>query len=217
MQLKGAKMLKQVFKSVCTFSSMSALIAGFALVVLPNSASALIEIDVTRGVVEPIPVAMPVFSGTDAKISSEVVSVAMADLERSGLFKRIDPAAFIQRDTSVAAPPRFVDWRPINAQVLVIGQVSRVGGGRIQAGFRLWDIFSSEQIGDGWQFTTKSDNLRRLAHLVADTIYEQLTGEKGYFDSRVVFVAESGSKKNRTKRLAIMDQDGANPALSYGW
>jgi len=210
MQTRGAKMLALPMKAVCNWVALAALTAALAVVMMPKPASALIEIDVTRGVVEPIPVAMPVFSGPDAKAGAEVVSVAMADLERSGLFKRVDPAAFIQRDTTVSAPPRFVDWRPINAQVLVVGQISRAGGGQVQAGFRLWDVFAGEQIGDGWQFTTKSDNLRRMAHLVADTIYEQLTGEKGYFDSRIVFVAETGTKKKRGKRLAIMDQDGAN-------
>lgn len=212
MQIKGTKMLKHPVTALCRGMATCAFVLAIALVLVPRPASALIEIDVTRGVVEPIPVAMPVFSGLDGKAGAEVVAVAMADLERSGLFKRVDPAAFVQRDASVAATPRFVDWRPINAQVLVVGQISSAGGGKVQVGFRIWDVFAGQQLGDGegWQFTTESKNLRRMAHLVADTIYEQLTGEKGYFDSRVVFVAESGSKKNRKKRLAIMDQDGAN-------
>ena len=188
--------------------ALTMIVALAATLLTQRPASALIEIDVTRGVVEPIPVAMPTFAGSGA--GSEIVNVALADLESTALFKRVDPSAFIQRDASVTQPPRFADWRPINAQVLVVGEVSDAGGGKVRAGFRIWDVFAGEQIGNGWQFTTKSANVRRLAHLVADTIYEQLTGEKGYFDSRVVFVAESGSKQKRVKRLAIMDQDGAN-------
>ncbi len=210
MQIYRKHALRHLGSALCKLVALAALVAALSLVLTPRPASALIEIDVTRGVVEPIPVAMPTFAGADANIGSEVVSVALADLERSGLFKPVNPAAFIQRDASVSQPPRFTDWRPINAQVLVVGEVTNAGGGRVQAGFRIWDVFAGEQIGNGWQFTTRSDNVRRLAHLVADTIYEQLTGEKGYFDTRVVFVAESGAKKNRAKRLAIMDQDGAN-------
>ena len=179
MQFKGTKMVQHSLRALCNFVAAAGLAAALAVVLTPRPASALIEIDVTRGVVEPIPVAMPVFSGPDSKAGSEVVGVALADLERSGLFKRVDPAAFIQRDANVNQPPRFTDWRPINAQVLVVGQITLAGGGQVRAGFRLWDVFAGEQIGDGWQFTTKSANLRRLAHLVADTVYEQLTGEKG--------------------------------------
>jgi TolB protein len=104
--------------------------------------------------------------------------------------------------------PRFEDWRVINAQALVTGRVTEEGG-RLKAEFRLWDTFAAEQM-TGEQFFTTRDNWRRVAHIISDAIYERLTGEKGYFDTRIVFVAESGPRENRTKRLAIMDQDGAN-------
>lgn len=164
---RGILMLQCVVHTAVRMVVLAGLVVGMAVVLTPP-ARALIEIDVTRGVVEPIPVAMPVFAGSNGNAGSEVVSVALADLERSGLFKRVDPAAFIQRDATVSAPPRFADWRPINAQVLVVGQITAAGGGQVQAGFRIWDVFAGEQIGNGWQFTTKSDNIRRLAHLVAD-------------------------------------------------
>ena len=105
--------------------------------------------------------------------------------------------------------PRFPDWRAINAQALVTGRVMRQGDGRLQAEFRLWDVFAGQQLA-GQQYFTSPDNWRRIAHIISDAIYERLTGEKGYFDTRVVFVDETGPKDRRVKRLAIMDQDGAS-------
>ena len=105
--------------------------------------------------------------------------------------------------------PRFPDWRAINAQALVTGRVTRQADGRLKAEFRLWDVFAGQQLA-GQQYFTAPDNWRRIAHIISDAIYERLTGEKGYFDTRVVFVDETGPKDRRVKRLAIMDQDGAN-------
>lgn len=174
-------------------------------------ARALIEIDITQGQVEPLPIALPDFSaeggGTD--VAADMTAVIAADLRRSGLFKPLDPAAFIQKNMSVNTTPRFGDWRTIGAQALVSGSVTRQSDGRLRAEFRLWDVFASEQM-LGQQFYTTPENWRRLAHIIADAIYERLTGEKGYFDTRIVFVDETGPKDNRVKRLAIMDQDGAN-------
>jgi TolB protein len=103
--------------------------------------------------------------------------------------------------------PRFPDWRQINAQALVAGRLSR-DGSRLKAEFRLWDVFAGQQL-DGKQYSTAPENWRRIAHIISDAVYERLTGDKGYFDSRIVFVDESGPKDRRVKRLAIMDQDGA--------
>jgi TolB protein len=105
--------------------------------------------------------------------------------------------------------PRFPEWRTINAQALVTGRMTRQSDGRLKAEFRLWDVFAGQQL-TGQQYFTVPDNWRRIAHIISDAIYERLTGDKGYFDSRVVFVDESGPKERRVKRLAIMDQDGAN-------
>ena len=105
--------------------------------------------------------------------------------------------------------PRFADWRAINAQALVTGRVTRQPDGRLKAEFRLWDVFAGQQLA-GQQYLTTPDNWRRIAHIISDAIYERLTGEKGYFDTRIVFVDETGPKERRVKRLAIMDQDGAN-------
>ena len=130
------------------------------------------------------------------------------NLQRSGLFAPINPQAFTERITNSDAVPRFADWRVINAQALVTGRITKQGDGRLKAEFRLWDVFAGQQL-DGKQYFTTPDNWRRIAHIISDQIYERLTGEKGYFDSRIVFVDETGPKDRRIKRLAIMDQDGA--------
>ncbi|MCW2306194.1 Tol-Pal system beta propeller repeat protein TolB [Rhodobium gokarnense] len=173
-------------------------------------ASALIEIDITQGVIEPLPIALPDFvgSGASAEIGRNITNVISNDLKNSGLFKPLDPASFIQKNPDVGQPPRFGDWRVIDAQALVVGAVTQQPDGRLKVEFRLWDVFAGEQM-TGQQYFTSPDNWRRIAHIVADAIYERLTGEKGYFDTRIVFVDESGPKTKRVKRLAIMDQDGA--------
>ncbi len=185
--------------------------ASLAILLAAGPANAIIEIDVTQGNIEPLPIALPAFlaEGGDPKLASDMTSVIAADLKRSGLFRPMDPASFIQKNMGVNSTPRFGDWRTIGAQALVSGSVAKQPDGRLRAEFRLWDVFASEQM-LGQQFYTTPENWRRLAHIIADAIYERLTGEKGYFDTRVVFVDETGPKDKRVKRLAIMDQDGAN-------
>lgn len=174
-------------------------------------ARAEITIDVTGGQVEPVPIAIPDFigAGDTAQIGRDIAGVIAADLNRSGLFRTLDPASFVDRISDPNTMPNFQNWRVINAQALVTGAITRAGDGRLQADFRLWDVFAGQQL-TGQQFFTTPENWRRVAHIIADAIYERLTGEKGYFDSRVVFVDESGPKGARVKRLAIMDQDGFN-------
>jgi len=186
------------------------LVASFALFA-PLPAAALVEIDITQGNIEPLPIALPSFSaeGGDDKLAADMTGVIAADLKRSGLFNPLDPASFIQKNMNVNSTPRFGDWRQISAQALVTGTVIKQPDGRLRAEFRLWDVFAGEQM-LGQQFYTTPENWRRLAHIIADAIYQRLTGEKGYFDTRIVFVDETGPKDKRVKRLAIMDQDGAN-------
>nr|WP_094076565.1 Tol-Pal system beta propeller repeat protein TolB [Notoacmeibacter marinus] len=178
--------------------------AGLWLV-LP--AQAVVEIDVNRGTVEPLPIAITDFLSEDG-LGKQVSEVIAADLARSGLFRPIDSAAFIQQIDNPDQSPRFQDWTAIDAQALVTGRIVP-DGGRLRAEFRLWDTYGQSQI-IGEQFFTTPENWRRVAHIIADTIYKALTGEEGYFDTRVVFVDESGPEDKRIKRLAIMDQDGAN-------
>jgi TolB protein len=174
-------------------------------------AQALVQIDITQGQVEPLPIALPTFgsAGGEADLAKQMTEVIANDLKRSGLFRPLDPTAYVDQVLDAAAVPNFANWRAIDAQALVAGTLTREPDGRLKAEFRLWDVFASEQM-IGQQYYTQPDNWRRLAHIIADAIYERLTGEKGYFDTRVVFVSETGPKNNRTKRLAIMDQDGAN-------
>ncbi|WP_208998292.1 Tol-Pal system beta propeller repeat protein TolB [Roseibium aquae] len=195
-----------------TLKAAFAIVLGFAcLVLISQPARALIELDITQGNIEPLPIALPDFAagGGDPKLASDMTSVIADNLRRSGLFRPLDPAAFIQKNMGVDTTPRFGDWRTIGAQALVSGTVSRQPDGRLRAEFRLWDVFAAEQM-LGQQFYTTPENWRRLAHIISDAIYERLTGEKGYFDTRIVFVDETGPKDARVKRLAIMDQDGAN-------
>lgn len=191
--------------------SILALIAALAVAVSP--AFARVEIDITQGRIEPMPIAIPVYltpgSGTDA-LAQDLTSVISNDLERSGLFAPIDRRAFVQTLETVHEKPRFSDWRLINARVLIAGEVIPLGDGRIQVNTRLWDVNANQQL-SSIAFKTPAENWRRAAHKVADFTYKTLTGEEGYFDTRVVFVGESGPKNDRVKRLMIMDQDGANP------
>lgn len=188
-------------------ASGAALMGGFA-----REASAQLRIDVTRGTVQPLPIAIPEFiggTGADGEVARLISGIITSNLRRSGLFAPIDPAAYIEKIVSLDAVPRFQDWRVINAQGLVTGRITRQPDGRLRAEFRLWDVFAGQQL-TGQQYFTSPDNARRIAHIISDAIYERLTGEKGYFDTRIVYVDESGPKERRVKRLAIMDQDGAN-------
>jgi TolB protein len=183
--------------------------AGLAVCLLAPSAGAVLRLDVTQGNVQPMPIALPDFLGSDPSIAHGVREIIASNLQRSGLFAPIDQAAYIEKISNFDAYPRYPDWKQINAQALVTGRLSRLGDGRLGADFRLWDVFASAYI-DGKSYQTPPDNWRRIAHIISDFIYERLTGEKGYFDSRIVFVDESGPKERRVKRLALMDQDGAN-------
>ena len=184
-----------------------------AVAVAPWPARAQLELDITEGVVEPLPIAISEFYGAGpeaAQLGREIADVVSADLERSGLFRPIDRRAFIQSPDQLRAVPRFADWRQINAEALVTGEVSGgEAGSDIEVEFRLWDVFAGIQL-RGLRFGTNADNWRRVAHKVADAVYERITGETGYFDTRIVYVAESGPATERVKRLAIMDQDGAD-------
>ena len=190
------------------------LLAVLALVGLVTAAPARAElvIDITRGHMNPMPIAIPDFFGAspqETQQGRDIAGVIAADLERSGLFKPIDPRAFIQTVASLQAGARYADWRQINAEALVQGSVSTLPDGRMRIEFRLHDVPAEMQIA-GQAFMAAPQGWRRLAHTVADAIYKRITGEDGYFDTQIVYIAEDGAKANRRKRLAIMDQDGEN-------
>jgi TolB protein len=188
--------------------------ALLALLLWPwGPARAELRIDITSGQVQPMPIAIPAFTGGgggESQTGSEIARVVSADLERSGLFRPLDPRSFIQNASATDNnAPRFDEWRQINAQALVTGSAQTQADGRLGVQFRLWDVFAQQQL-TGFSYTTTGQNWRRIAHIIADEIYKRLTGEEGYFDTRIVYVAESGPPQNPIKRLAIMDQDGAN-------
>ncbi|MCX7644170.1 MAG: Tol-Pal system beta propeller repeat protein TolB [Rhodobacteraceae bacterium] len=188
-----------------------ALLAGPAAG--PARAQEPLRIIIEEGVVEPIPVAIPTFIAETPgaeQVAAEITRVVAANLVGTGLFREISPDAFISRITSFDAPVQYADWKAINAQALVTGAVALGGDGRLNVKFRLFDVFSDAPLGDGLQFGGTAQSWRRMAHKVSDAVYSRITGEGGYFDSRVVFVAESGPKDARQKQIAIMDQDGAN-------
>lgn len=180
---------------------------------LAAPAEAALQIDINQGNTEPMPIAITDFVGApgqEASAGSDIAGVITNDLERSGLFRPLSKASFIEKIADINVPPRFGDWRVINSQALVTGQTKLEADGRLRVEFRLWDVYGEQQL-TGLQFFTTPENWRRVAHLIADAIYQRLTGEQGYFDTRVVYVSESGPKNRRVKRLAIMDQDGYNP------
>lgn len=179
---------------------------------LPLSAQAArTEADVNEGQFKPIPIAVS-FAGGD-KSGTTIDSVISNDLSGSGLFEMINKAAFVE-SLSAGQKPKFASWSQIGTQALVSGVV-RNNGGNIEIEFRLWDVLSGQQL-EGMAYTTTEKGLRRVAHQIADKIYKRLTGEEGYFDSRIVYVSESGAKNKRKKQLAIMDQDGANHQFITG-
>ncbi len=187
----------------------------FALMLLASPAWARLEIDITKGHLDPMPIAVPDFLGTtdpERETGAKIAALIAQNLTRSGLFKPLDKASFIEHQSNINVQPRFADWRIIHTDALVAGQITIDKDNRMQVAFRLWDVLSEQQL-VGLQLASTPENWRRIAHKVSDAIYRKLTGENGYFDTRIVFISESGPKTDRVKRLAIMDQDGANPTF----
>ncbi len=178
---------------------------------LPTLAAANFEISVTQGQAAPTPIAIPIFlsDGASRQLAAPMADVITQNLERSALFRSIPRNAHIERLSTLDTPPRFADWRQINAQLLVVGDIQSINNNQIRVNFRLWDILAQRQMA-GFTYTTEKDNWRRIAHLVSDAIYKRVTGDDGYFDSRIVYVSEEGDPRNPRKRLAVMDQDGEN-------
>ena len=187
--------------------------------VAASAQNAPLRITIDQGIVEPMPIAAPSFVARDAasaQLATQVTEVVLNDLTGTGLFRLIPRDAYIAQSVGVDAQPSFADWQIINAQALIAGNVSTGADGRITVDMRLWDVFGSVEVGQGVSLTTNAVNWRQVAHQVADAIYTRLTGEAPYFDSEIVFVAESGPKNARVKRIAVMDQDGANVRFITG-
>ncbi len=201
-------------------SDMKKIILLFVLLIIPFHSHALIEVDITRGNLNPLPVAVSPLS-IDEKtkkkfneilnkkdIGAEISSIVERNLKTSGLFNPLDNKAFLQKPDIANLKPRFEDWKLIKAQALITGKVSYENE-KLRVEFRLWDILAGREM-MALAFTTVPTNWRRVGHIITDKVYERLTGEKGYFDTRIIYVAEDGPKTSRIKKLAIMDQDGFN-------
>jgi len=192
---------------------LSAMIMAMAMAAPARAQNELIDLGVLRsGVIEALPYALPAFQPEVAgseQMASDISRVIAEDLNGTGLFRQIPSSAFISTPAGFGSPIEFADWRAINSQALVTGAVT-VSGNQVTVKFRLYDVFSGAELGEGLQLAGTTDGWRRLAHKVSDAVYSRVTGEQGYFDSRVVFVAETGPKDDRAKRLAIMDYDGSN-------
>ena len=183
-----------------------------------NNSYSLIEVDITRGNLDPLPIAV---SPLHVDIKSEnykdlrikdlgnnISKIIETNFRNTGLFNPLKKDAFVQKPDIAHLKPRFEDWRLIKAQALVTGKLL-IKDEKLKVEFRLWDLTAAQEM-TALAFTTTPSNWRRVAHIISDKIYERLTGEEGYFDTRIIFVAESGPKNQRVKKLAIMDQDGAN-------
>ncbi|NQU60989.1 MAG: Tol-Pal system protein TolB [Rhodospirillales bacterium] len=200
------------FKGYFLKARLRGLLALFLGLVATWPAAAELRIDITQGKVEPLPVAITNFVGIttdEIQYGKDISGVISADLERSGLFRPIDHRAFIQTDIALQTLPRFGDWRVINVQAMVQGRTQFVQGGQLRVEFRLWDVFAEQQM-VGLAYVTVTDNWRQVAHIISDAIYKRITGEEGYFNTRIVYISETGPQQRRIKRLAIMDQDGEN-------
>jgi TolB protein len=164
-------------------------------------------LEIRPGAFKPAVIAVTNFAGDPP--TGGVTAVINNDFRRSVFLAPIDPKSFPEAIANPDQPPQFDAWKTVNAQFVVTGRSERVADGRLKTEFRLWDVASGQQLA-GQQYMTDSSNVRRVAHIVADAVFSRITGEKGWFDSRVVFVDETGPKEKRRKRLAIMDQDGGN-------
>ena len=207
----ATSMRPAAFAPALTLTLIALLVASATLAKV-SPAHAQLRIDITQGRVDPLPIAIADFIGSTSegdRIGREMAQVISGNLARSGLFAPIDKKAFIQTAAQLKARPRFGDWRLINAQALVHGATQVQADGRLRVEFRLWDVFAEQQM-VGHAYFTVPAHWRRVAHIISDVIYKRITGEDGYFDTRLVYIAESGPPDRRQKRLAIMDQDGAN-------
>ena len=179
------------------------------LIFISTHSIAALKIDIAGAKSEPTPIAVPTFIGASySNLAEKITDVVRTDLTSSNLFRIINPDAYLQQFSSFSTQPQFQDWQAISAHALLQGEVQE-DGNQLKVSFRLWDVYA-EQSMTAKSLSATSDQWRKIAHIIADTIYERITGEKGYFDSKVVFVSEKGPANKRTRRLAVMDQDGAN-------
>ena len=222
-------------------------------ITIPTKSFSLVEVDITRGNLTPLPIAVsPLSFNQKSKLAlerdkhkevakkaiesgkvdpnnpnemrqvsinaskvlkiedlgAEISKVVEDNLKKSGLFNPLIKDAFLQKPDIAHLKPRFEDWALIKAQALITGKID-FQDEKLRVEFRLWDVLAGKEM-LAFALTTVPKNWRRIGHKITDHVYERLTGEKGYFDTRIIYVSEKGPKTKRIKKLAIMDQDGFN-------
>lgn len=211
--MKPISKYQRIFISMSYRNFTGALFALFLFVFLATQAKAELQITVGNPNVEAMPIALADFGGDtppNMDIGRQISEVITNNLRNSGLFAPVDKRAFIQDTVSLSSQgPRFGEWRALDIQGLVSGSVKNDADGRLRVEYRLWDVFSEKEL-DAMAYMTTPQNWRRIAHIISDAIYKRLTGESGYFDTRIVYISEEGAPNKRVKRLSIMDQDGEN-------
>ena len=182
------------------------LLLLIVFILFPFKLNALIEVDITRGNLNPLPIAVSaLYADKDTKeilkkeikidqIGYEISSVIENNLKATGLFNPLEKKAFLQKPDVAHLKPRFEDWSLIKAQALITGKVE-FKDDKVRVEFRLWDVLAAREM-LALAFTTVPNNWRRIGHIISDKIYERLTGEKGYFDTRIIYVSEEGPKTN---------------------
>jgi len=208
--------LNKIRKYFSKFVIFFFISTSFILTSLPSisqSADKPLQIDIMGGNIQAMPIAISYFSTEEnlkeLNLHKNIPNLIANNLINSGLFKLLDRDAYMQNPDQLNARPKFRDWRIIDAQALISGKIIKKTEDKLSVSVELWDVYGEKRM-FGLSLSSKIKSWRRISHIISDKIYERLTGEEGYFDTRIVYISESGSQKNRIKRLAIMDQDGGN-------
>ncbi len=194
------------------------LVTFTLLIGLALPAQAQLTVDVENTAADELTIAVPGLptprstetpAGTTAELGNKISDVIVSNLRSSGLFKPLGRNRVRGISFSEVTSPQFPYWNGTNASALIQGFVRSNGDGKLTVGCYLYDVaLQTELTRTG--FVVEPGDWRRAAHKCADSIYSRLTGESPFFDSRIAYIAETGPKGNRRKRLAIMDSDGAN-------
>ena len=202
-----------------------ALSGMVVLCALIATASAELRIEITGGVDQAVPLAVVPFGWQGGgKMPFDVSGVVAADLERSGRFAPLAPGDMLERPTT-GSDIDFKDWRILGIEVVIVGQLLRTGADQYTIQFQLFDVFRGKQL-LGYRQPATTGQLRRASHVVADMIYEELTGTRGIFSTRIAYVTANGNPPNQRFRLIVADSDGENarvlvesnePLMSPAW
>jgi TolB protein len=187
-------------------------ISAVAALIAP-AAHAQLVIEITRGQENAVPIAVVPFSwtGTDAA-PFDMAQVIASDLLNSGRFRPLPADKMIDRPTS-GSEIRFEDWRYLNNDFIVVGKLTPQGADRYSAQFELYNVLNGQRLVAKQDMTATTGSLRALSHRISDMIFEQLTGVRGAFSTRVAYVSASGTPPKQMFKLIVSDYDGENPQV----